>query len=183
MMVKKIILSISFFFFLAGSTFAQEISPSSIPTPTPTPTYIKYDLAFPGMLPDSPLYKLKVLRDKLTLALTRDPMKKAQYHLLLADKRIHMAAILADKGKMELAKETALKGENEYTLLVFLFKDEVKKPDKSLFERLEKAALKHQEVLRSIINKVDKKDEKTFVTVLEFSERNLEELRQIYKNY
>ncbi|KKQ34991.1 MAG: hypothetical protein US51_C0020G0017 [Microgenomates group bacterium GW2011_GWA2_37_6] len=180
-MIKKIVVFLSFFLFLAGSTFAQELSPTS--TPTPTPTFIKYDLAFPGMLPDHPLYKLKVLRDKVMLTFTRDPMKKAQYHLLLADKRIHMAAILADKGKVELAKETALKGENEYTLLVFLFKDEVKKPDKKLFDKLEKAGLKHQEVLRSIVNKVDKKDEKTFVTVIEFSERNLEELRQIYKNY
>lgn len=167
------------FFFFAGSSFAQVASP----TPTPTPATVKYDLAFPGMLPDHPLYKIKVLRDKITLLLTRDPMKKAQYHLLLADKRIHMAAILADKGEIELAKETALKGENEYTLLVFLFKDEVKKPDKKLFDRLEKAALKHQEILRSIVNKVEDKDEKTFITVIEFSERNLEELKTIYKNY
>ena len=144
---------------------------------------IIYELPYPGLLSDSPIYFIKVLRDKVVLFLTRDPIKKAEYHLLLADKRIHMAAILVDKGKVELAKETALKGENEYTLLVFLFKDIVKKPNKDLFERLEKSALKHQEVLRSIINKVDKKDEKTFVTVLEFSERNLEELKQIYKNY
>ena len=180
-MIKKFILFTFLFSILVGVSHAQEISPT--PSPSLTPTPVKYDLAFPGMLPDHPLYKLKVLRDKVVLFLTRDPIKKAEYHLLLADKRIHMAAILVDKGKVELAKETALKGENEYTLLVFLFKDIVKKPNKDLFERLEKAALKHQEVLRSIINKVDKKDEKTFVTVLEFSERNLEELRTIYKNY
>ncbi len=178
-MIRKLILLVSLFFLFVGGAFAQEISPSPPPAPTP----VKYDLAFPGMLPDSPLYKLKVLRDRIVLFLIRDPMKKAEYHLLLADKRIHMAAMLVDKGKVELAKETALKGENEYTLLVFLFKDEVRKPDKKLFDKLEKAGLKHQEVLRSIVNKVDKKDEKTFVTVLEFSERNLRELKEIYKNY
>lgn len=177
--MKKILVILMFVFLEIFPSVSYAQTPTSIPTPTP----VKYDLAFPGMLPDNRLYKLKVLRDKVTLFLTRDPMKKAQYHLLLADKRIHMAAMLVDKGEIELAKETALKGENEYTLLVFLFKDEGKKPDKELFNRLEKAALKHQEVLRSIINKVNKKNEKTFVTVLEFSERNLEELRTIYKNY
>lgn len=180
-MIKAFVLSIVLFFTFVGVSLAKEASPT--PTTSPTPTIVKYDLAFPGVLPDHPFYKLKVLRDKITLFLTRDTMKKAQYHLLLADKRIHMSAILADKGQIELAKETALKGENEYTLLVFLFKDEVKKPDKKLFERLKKAALKHQEVLRSIIDKVDKKDEKTFATVLEFSQRNLEEIRTIYENY
>lgn len=178
-MIKKLIVLVVLFLSFTGGALAQEVSLS----PTPTPTPVKYDLAFPGILPDHPLYKMKVLRDKITLLLTRDPMKKAQYHLLLADKRIHMAAMLVDKGEVELAKETALKGENEYTLLVFLFKDEVKKPDKNLFNRLEKAALKHQEVLRSIVNKVEDKDEKTFITVIEFSERNLEELKTIYKNY
>lgn len=178
------------FFFFAGSTFAQVASPT--PTPTPSgpealagqrPRPVKYDLAFPGMLPDHPLYKLKVLRDKVTLFLTRDPMKKAQYHLLLADKRIHMAAILIDKGKVELAKETALKGENEYTLLVFLFKDVVKKPDKNFYERLEKASLKHQEILKQMVSKVDAKDKKDFETVVYFSQKNLDELKTIYKNY
>lgn len=167
-----------FFFLFASSTFAQ-VSP----TPSLTPAPVKYDLAFPGMLPDHPLYKLKVLRDKVTLFLTRDPMKKAQYHLLLADKRIHMAAMLVDKGKIELAKETALKGENEYTLLVFLFKDVVRKPDKNFYGRLEKASLKHQEILKQIVSKVDTKDKKDFETVVYFSEKNLDELKTIYKNY
>lgn len=177
MVIKRIILLTLFIFLFAGSTFAQEVRS------TPTPTPVKYDLAFPGMLPDHPLYKVKVLRDKVMLMLTRDPMKKAQYHLLLADKRIHMAAMLVDKGKIELAKETALKGENEYTLLVFLFKDVVKKPDKDFYNRLEKAALKHQGVLMQIVKKVDKKDKKDFETVIYFSNVNLEELRKIYKNY
>lgn len=178
-MIKKLIVLVVLFLSFTDGALAQEVSL----TPTPTPTPVKYDLAFPGMLPDHPLYKLKVLRDKVTLFLTRDPMKKAQYHLLLADKRIHMAAMLVDKGKIDLAKETALKGENEYTLLVFLFKDEVKKPNKDLFERLEKASLKHQEVLRQMGSKVDAKNQKDFATVIEFSERNQKELREIYKNY
>ena len=134
------------------------------------------------MLPDSPFYKLKVLRDKIMLGLIQDPMKKVEYHLLLADKRIQMAKILVNKGKTELAKETALKGENEYTLLVFLFKDVQKKPNKALFDKLELAALKHQEVLRGITTKLKGEDKKNFETVIEFSKRNADELSTIYND-
>jgi hypothetical protein len=152
-------------------------------TPSPIPSEVKYELAYPGMLPDNALYKLKVLRDKITLGLIQDPMKKIEQHLLLADKRISMSRMLVDKGNIELAKETALKGENEYTLLVFELKDMGKKPNKSLFNKLELAALKHQEVLNNIIAKVEEKDKRTFQTVVEFSKRNAEELATIYKNY
>ena len=179
-MIKKLLLSLILFFVFVGVSSAQEISPS--PTVSPTPAPVNYSLPYPGMLPDHPLYKLKFLRDNIVLFITRDPIKKAEYHLLLADKRINMAKFLVDKENVELAKETALKGENEYTLLVFLLKDVNKKPDKNFYERLEKAALKHQEVLRGIIDKTGSNDKKTFQTVLEFSQRNLEELKKIYKN-
>ncbi|OGH32484.1 MAG: hypothetical protein A2953_02860 [Candidatus Levybacteria bacterium RIFCSPLOWO2_01_FULL_36_54] len=174
--VLFILLLVSF----SSLAFAQEISPTPQPSPSPTP--VKYNLPYPGMLPDSPFYKLKVLRDKIMLVLIQDPMKKVEYHLLLADKRIQMAKILVNKGKTELAKETALKGENEYTLLVFLFKDVQKKPNKALFDKLELAALKHQEVLRGITTKLKGKDKKNFETVIEFSKRNADELSTIYND-
>ena len=174
--VLFILLLVSF----SSLAFAQEISPTPQPSPSPTP--VKYNLPYPGMLPDSPFYKLKVLRDKIMLSLIQDPMKKVEYHLLLADKRIQMAKILVNKGKTELAKETALKGENEYTLLVFLFKDVQKKPNKALFDKLELAALKHQEVLRGITTKLKGEDKKNFETVIEFSKRNADELSTIYND-
>ena len=165
--MKKILVFLIFAFLLISyaPAFAQEVTPS--PTISPVPP-AKYALAYPGMLPDSPFYKLKVLRDKIMLALIQDPMKKVEHHLLLADKRIQMANILVNKGKIELAKETALKGENEYTLLVNLLKDEGKKPNKALFDKLELAALKHQEVLGVITTKLKGEDKKNFETIIEF---------------
>src|SRR3989338_11261266 len=180
--MKKILVFLIFAFLLISYSpvFAQEETPN--PTVSPTPPPVKYALAYPGMLPDSPFYKLKVLRDKIMLGLIQDPMKKVEYHLLLADKRIQMANILVNKGKTELAKETALKGENEYTLLVFLLKDVQKKPNKVLFDKLELAALKHQEVLRGITAKLKGEDKKNFETVIEFSKRNADELSTIYND-
>lgn len=141
---------------------------------------VDYNLPYPGILPDHPLYKLKVLRDKVVTFLIRDPIKKAEYHLLLADKRIYMSRLLVDKGKIALAKETALKGENEYTLLVFVFKTANKKPDAGFMDKLTRAAVKHQELLNEIMEKVGNTDKETFRIVLEFSKRNLEELRKLY---
>jgi len=57
-MKRFLLLLVLLFIFRAGNVQAQEITP----TPSPTPTFIKYDLAFPGILPDNKLYKLKVLR-------------------------------------------------------------------------------------------------------------------------
>lgn len=141
---------------------------------------VDYILPYPGILPDHPLYKLKVLRDKIVLAITNNPQKKAKYRLLLADKRIYMSRLLVDKGKIALAKETALKGEHEYTLLTFGFKNANKKPDASFMDKLTRAAAKHQELLNEIIEKVDQPDKQIFRTVLEFSQRNLDEIKKIY---
>lgn len=177
-MLRKIILLGILLLIFSGSTFAQEkilISTSS--------ASVKYDLPYPGILPDHPLYKLKVLRDKIITFLINDPTKKAQYHLLLADKRLVMARMLVDIDKIELAKETALKGENEYTLLVFMYKDINKRPNKQLFDKLENAALKHQEILNEIIAKVNEKDKKIFETVVHFSQVNADELKTIYNTY
>lgn len=146
-----------------------------------SPTPIKYDLPYPGsILPDNPLYKLIVLRDKIILLITGDVQKKADYHLLLADKKIQMAQILVDKGEINLAKDTTLKAEDEITQLTFELKGKYTKPSKDLYDRLQRASQKHQEILTQIINKVSSKDKKTFETVLGFSKRNADELTKIY---
>lgn len=180
--MKRIFFLMVFAFLIIFPNSASAKEEITIQDSTPS-AVVKYDLAYPGMLPDHPLYKLKVLRDKITTFLIQDPMKKAEYHLLLADKRIHMSKILVEKGKIELAKETALKGENEYTLLVFMFKDVGKKPSKTFFDTLQAAALKHQEILNEIVARVGEKDKKTFETVIQFSKRNADELKTIYQTY
>jgi hypothetical protein len=39
---------------------------------------IDYDLPYPGLLPDHPLYFIKAGRDKITELITRDNIKKAK---------------------------------------------------------------------------------------------------------
>ncbi len=131
------------------------------------------------MLPDNPLYKLKVLRDKIMLILISDPDKKAAYHLVLANKQLLMSKLLVDKGNVGLAKETALKGENQMTLMTFVFKNASRTPSPGFLNEVKLATSKHQELLKEIIGKVLKDDAETFSTVLEFSQRNADQLQYL----
>lgn len=143
----------------------QQSTPSAI---------IQYDLAFPGMLPDSPFYKIKVLRDKISLALTQDPMKRIDFYLRQTDKGILASAMLVDKNNIALAKETALKAEHNYTMLTYELAKLKERPQDKIFEKIKKAALKHQEVLASLAKRVKKEDQETFNTVINFSKRNVQ---------
>lgn len=145
------------------------------------PKVIKYDLAYPGMLPNNPLYKLKVLRDRISIALISDPQKKIDFYLLQTDKGILATAMLVDYKKMDLAESTALKAEHNYTLLVNELKKLQKKPSADVFQKLKIASSKHQEVLNSIIKKLPAEKQEILKTVLDFSKRNLKTVEIIEK--
>ena len=140
---------------------------------------IEYDFAYPGILPDHPAYKIKVLRDKVMERFTSDPEKKISFYLLQGDKGILAASMLVDKNNFALAKETALKAENNLTLINFLLKDSDRKLKPQTFDKIKTASLKHQEVLRDIIKRVPSNEQKTFKTVLYFSETNLKSLNDL----
>ncbi len=184
------IISVLMLLTLGGSrTFAQEKSTqaadatSPTVTPSPTQTIVKYDLAYPGILPDNPLYKLKVLRDKISAVLISDPQKKIEFLLLQTDKGILSAAILVDKNEIPLAEETALKAENNYTLITQELYRLGKKPDQAFFDKLKKAAMKHQEVLNSLGMRVSEDKRKIFFAVADFSKRNWQTIEEYQKSY
>ena len=137
---------------------------------------IEYNLAYPGILPDHPLYKLKVFRDKISAALISDPNNKIDFYLLQTDKGILASAMLVDKGKVDLAMETALKAEHNYTLI----SKEVEKISLTddFSKKLHTASLKHQEVLSSLAKRVSKEQAKTFLTVSDFSKRNWQTIEE-----
>lgn len=157
------------FLFSASIAGANESTASAV---------IKYDLAYPGILPDNPLYKLKVLRDKIISSFIGDPKNKINFYLLQADKGILATAMLVDKNKIKLAEETVLKAEHNFTLLIHEFGNLSEKPDAAFFQRLKTSSLKHQEVLLSLIKRVPGDQRNVFETVLEFSKRNLNQVNK-----
>lgn len=180
------------FIYINTPANAQEIIPSLTVTKKATPSvFVKYDLAYPGILPDHPLYKLKVLRDKVSASLISDPRKKIDFYLLQADKGILATAMLIDQNKIELAESSVLKAEHNFTVVSNVFQsyydreqaDFSKSNTKDLVKKLKNASEKHQEVLNSLIKRVPKDRQKTFTTVLDFSKRNINSIEKKIEDY
>lgn len=133
----------------------QQPSVAAVQTASPS-ARVEYYLAYPGILPDSLLWPLKALRDRVWLFLTRDSARRAELLLLFADKRVGMADILVRGGKPEIGVATALKAEQylEQALQETIKAEEHGVDTGQLLDRLARASLKHTEVLQSLMDVV-----------------------------
>lgn len=112
-----------------------------------------YTLPYPGILPDHPLYILKQIRDGILDRLIVDPLRKAEFHVLQADKRLNMGIALVEKGKGTLAETTVSKGEKYMERAVSglsTFKSTGRPVPASLIDRLTRSMEKHVEVLTDL---------------------------------
>lgn len=148
-MKKRFLLLTVIFFVLAyQSVNAQEISP--FPTPTPVP----YELPYPGILSGNPLYGLKLLRDSFLGFFISNPLKKAEYDLLQADKNLQATVLLIQQKADEktiMAMLTLSENDFERALIKT---EEAKKQGMNttvFLSKLDLANKKHQEVIGEII--------------------------------
>ncbi len=183
--MQKILLVFIFFVLcapqvLAVSPIIQRVSISDAMV-TPIATYVQYNLPFPGILPGHRMYKFKVLRDKIIEALLIDPKQKIGFYLKQTDKGILATAMLVDQGKFVLVKDTALKAENNYTLLTHELYELNGNPGPEFFNTLALASAKHQEVLASLLPRVPVDVRPTLETVIGFSLRNLISVQEFEK--
>jgi len=119
---------------------------------------VQYDLPFTGILPDNPLYFLKALRDNIYGMLITDPVKKAEYDLLMADKRLGGAEALLIKNKDDLGITTLSKSGN-YFYQAIGFAAIAKKQGNNINDILSKiitASIKHQQVILQMIQQANK---------------------------
>lgn len=133
--------------FLSNNVLAQTASLSG------NIKHVEYNLPYPGILPDSPLYFLKVVRDNLLGFFIAEPLKKADYNLLMADKRLTSASALVDKKNYPLAITTLSKAGNYFDKAI---QDaaKVKGEGKDASEILNKlwiASQKHQEIIYQMV--------------------------------
>ena len=115
---------------------------------------ISYNLPYPGLLPDSPLYFVKITRDRITDFLTRDNLKKAELYLLYSDKRAAMSLVLARKGKSQLAIDTFAKGEKYSLKIPDLLKSAKKQGGQAtsnFSQTLKLSNAKHKELIDELI--------------------------------
>jgi len=187
---RKLILSLplSFFFlvFLTQVAFAQ-----TTPTPTLPPTggattaaaKVEYTLPYPGILPDHVLYPLKMLRDKILDFFIREPVRKSEFSILMADKRLGAGKILVDTGKIELGLTTLSKGEKylEKAVDQATLVRQQGKPMGDLLDKLERASQKHLEVLEEVRQKVPEVAKPTLEKVIETTQKGLEKVLELKK--
>jgi hypothetical protein len=115
---------------------------------------VAYNLPYPGLLPDSPLYLAKIIRDRITDFLTRDNLKRAELYLLYSDKRAAMSLSLAHKGKSQLAIDTFIKGEKYFLKISHLLKLTKKQGGQTpsgFVQTLKLSNAKHKELIEELM--------------------------------
>jgi len=131
--------------------FVMESSGSTIETPQEK---VVYNLPYPGISSDHPLYFIKIVRDRITEFLTRDQVKKAQLYLLYSDKRAAMAMNLAQKGKNKPAIEAMSKAEKYFLKIAPLLRTAKKQggsAPSSFVETLKLSNAKHKELISELL--------------------------------
>lgn len=140
---------------LAAATLKFTVS--SVPSTESAKTSVDYYLVYPGMLPDQFLYKLKMVRDRIKLFFTRNPLARVNLLLLYSDKRIGAGKVLIEGNKVPLGITTLTKGEKYLESATSQAEklEKGSKEKKDFFAKLKKASLKHQEVFEELKEKVD----------------------------
>lgn len=153
--MKKLLFSLAFI--LVSFLFYSKVSAATSPvvvTPTPKEQKIEYNLPYPGILPDHPLYFLKQIRDKIMDFLIVDPVRKAEFYILQADKRLSMGITLANDKKNVLSEVTVSKGEKYMSQAVETLakmKAAGTTIPGNLLSQITQSIAKHMEVLEGMI--------------------------------
>lgn len=166
--MKKLILIILFIsFFIVGvpGVFAEENATESGSMATQS-SKIEYNLVYPGMLPDNPLYFLKTMRDRAVSILISDKLKRAEFDLLASDKRLVAASLLAGKNKDALAVTTLSKSNNYMDQAITSLASAKKAGQNidSFLHNVENSIKKHQEEVAGMKKSIDKENALAFST-------------------
>lgn len=113
--MKKILLLLPLLFFVVFPNSIALAQTAGTPSATASQAAaVNYTLPYPGLLPDNPLYFLKVFRDDIVMFFISDPAKKSDFLLLQGDKRLEASWYLLQKGsaKYTLGLSTLSKSTN-----------------------------------------------------------------------
>lgn len=113
---------------------------------------ILYELPFPGILPNHPLFFLKSLRDFLIEKTITNDVKRAEFYILQADKRLQMSLELSGDENSLLREATRndafLYREKSFIILRNALNKNIRVP-RYVLEKLLLSTKKHEEVLRA----------------------------------
>jgi len=137
---------------------------------------VEYELPYPGLLPDNPLYYLKAIRDNVLKLIITDPLKKAEFDLLQSDKRLGASKMLLVKGKTDLSTTTLSKSGNYFDDAISQIQIARKqgKDIKPLLEKLLTSSKKHQQV----ILEMEKNQKKEIIFSLKFLRQRAKDFQE-----
>jgi hypothetical protein len=133
-----------------------------------------YNLPYPGILPDNPLYIFKIIRDRAREITTRDYLKKADLYLLFSDKRAAMALALVDNGKDKLAVSTLSKAEKYFEKIPDILKTSKKQgvsPSSDAVNRLKLSNSKHREIAQDLLKKLPQGQDDAINQILNLNDK------------
>ncbi|MCJ7792416.1 MAG: DUF5667 domain-containing protein [Candidatus Marinimicrobia bacterium] len=141
---------------------------------------VNYSLAYPGILPDHLLYPLKMVRDRIMLFLTTDPLKKAELYLLFADKRLEAGRMLIEKDKLDLGLETLTKAEKYLEQAVEQEKvaQQAGKKTEDFLNRLSLATRKHEQVMLGFEEKMTITARPVYEKALQYAREGQQRVRE-----
>jgi len=165
MRLKIIVFLLGILFVLCSGSvsFAQE--------PSPSPTPVNYTLPYPGLLPGHPFLFLKEARDVIIGFFTSQPLKKAEFILLQADKNLQASYLLATNknGKTSLVVATVTTAEDYFADAIAKMQAAKSQgiDTRDFTKTLIEANLKHQEVIGQVLVSARKEDKEKIRKQLE----------------
>lgn len=160
-------------------TITEEEATESVPGQATEPEEkVDYFLAYPspptypGILPDHLLYPLKMIRDRILLFFTTDPLKKAVLLLQFADKRLRAAeALINEKGKIDLGVSTLTKAEKylERAIDQERVAHQAGKDTTDFLEKLSHATRAHEEVMLGFEDKITNEARPAYDSALQYA--------------
>jgi hypothetical protein len=151
--IASLILIVSIFR-VAEIKYVLSQSPSPTPQSGQKIVEVDYKMPYSGKVqPDSVLWPVKALRDKVWITLTLNPSKKADLYLLIADKRLGDAKTLFEEDKADLGLSVLTKGE-KYLESAKNEEEKARKEGmdtKDFLEKFAQATLKHRQVIDQIL--------------------------------
>ncbi len=164
-----------------ATAYAQVASSSSQTSSNPQ---VDYQLPYPGMLPDNPLYFLKAFRDNLTAFFLSKPLDKAQFDLLQSDKNVQASYLLTTQevGKANLAQQTFSKGQENFSEAITQTVAAQKQgySISEMSKKLDLANQKHQQILKIVEQQDGQKDSQQFQTELGHIKEFAKEIKALH---
>jgi hypothetical protein len=143
--------------------FAEETNASETAA---TPT--NYDLTYPGILPDNPLYFFKMAKDNLLSFFIGKPLEKTSFILMQSDKQISASKLLINQHKdPSLSHETTVNAQKYFDTAIETTLDAKKQgyDTHEIVGELQADSKKQHQIIDEINSNLSTDDRKQFVDV------------------